>query len=342
MSSKEALAPRVPESGRPRRRTGHGEGFGWGFLVKLVLMALVNAMGIMAAVQAFRAASWLILGVAVVLLLAADIVYFTKKTLPLKYLLPGLAFLLVFQVFIFGYTAYIAFTNYGTGHVGSQEQAVDAALSQGERRVEGSPTYQLAVVERGDTLGFAINDGGTVKVGSETDPLQVAAGAVASGTSAPTEVPGWSVVSRQSLISDQALQQRVVNLRVPISDDPNAGSIRTLDGLSGAVYKSTLTWDAAAQTITDASTGTVYRATAAGTFRADDGTTLPTGWVVNVGFDNFLRLFTDSTMIKPLAMVTAWTFGFAILSVLLPFALGLLFAIIYNDPRVRGRKSTLR
>jgi len=332
-----------PRSTRSDRAPGESharrwDGFGWGFLVKLVLMALVNAMGIMAAFEAFQVRSWVIFGVAVALLIVADVIYFTKKALPLKYLLPGLSFLLVFQIFIFGYTAYIAFTNYGTGHVGSQEQAVQAALSQGERRVEGSPTYQLSVVERGDELGFAINDDGTIKVGAEDLPLQVEPGAVASGKSAPTEVPGWTVVSRQSLISDQSLQKQVVALRVPISDDPNDGSIRTLDGLSGAVYKSTMTWDAASQTITDTATGTVYHSTASGTFQADDGTTLPTGWVVNVGFDNFTRLFTDASMAKPLAMVTLWTFAFAILSVLLPFALGLLFAIIYNDPRVRGRK----
>ena len=345
MTSSSEVTQTAPGPRRTRGGRAPGEsharrwdGLGWGFLVKLVLMALVNAMGIMAAFEAFQVGSWVIFGVAVALLIIADVVYFTKKALPLKYLLPGLAFLLVFQIFIFGYTAYIAFTNYGTGHVGSQEQAVQAALSQGERRVEGSPTYQLAVVERGSELGFAINDNGTIKVGAEDQPLQVETGAVASGTSAPTEVPGWTVVSRQSLISDQALQKQVVSLRVPISDDPNDGSIRTLDGLSGAVYKSTMTWDAASQTITDSATGTVYHATASGTFQADDGTTLPTGWVVNVGFDNFTRLFTDASMAKPLAMVTLWTFAFAILSVLLPFALGLLFAIIYNDPRVRGRK----
>ena len=37
-------------------------------------------------------------------------IYDARRALPLKYLLPGLVFLLVFQVFIFGYTAYIAFT----------------------------------------------------------------------------------------------------------------------------------------------------------------------------------------------------------------------------------------
>lgn len=329
-----------PEGTGPGRRTGepHGRrwnGLGWGFLVKLLIMAVINAFGLMGIVAAVRVESWLIAGAAIVLLLAADIVYFTKRALPLKYLLPGLAFLLVFQVFIFGYTAYIAFTNYGAGHVGSQEQAVNAALSQGERRVEGAPTLPLSVVEQMGTLGFAVVEDGEVLVGSADQPLEAVGDAPAGG--APTDVPGWNVVPRSELLTTE-MQAAVVELRVPVSDDPNDGAIRTRDGSSGAVYLSTMVWDESAQTITDTATGTVYTATDEGTFAADDGTTLNTGWVVNVGFDNFVRLFTDPDMVEPLALVTIWTFVWAILSVIIPFALGLLFALIFNDDRIRGRK----
>src|SRR5690606_19173199 len=158
------------------------------------------------------------------------LVYFLKRTLPLKYLLPGLAFLLVFQVFTLGYTGYVAFTNYGTGHAGSMEQAVQAAVIQGERRVEGSPSYPLAVVDRFGELGFAINDDGVVRVGSELEPLSRANGAEVGGNGTPTAVPGWTVIPRAQVLADPELQQRVVNLRVAVSDDPNDGSIRTREG----------------------------------------------------------------------------------------------------------------
>jgi len=330
-----------PRTGTPLMPPGeaHGRrwnGLGWGFLVKLAVMAVINAFGLMGIFAAFQAQSWIIFGAAVVLLVAADIVYFTKRALPLKYLLPGLAFLLVFQVFIFGYTAYIAFTNYGAGHVGSQEQAVQAALSQGERRVDGSPTFPLAIVERDGALGFAIVDDGRILAGTADAPLSEAGTTSAGG--APTEVPGWTVIPRNAVISDQALQQQVVALRVPVSDDPNEGSIRTNDGSSGSIYQSTLIWDAEAQTITDTASGTVYRASPTGNFTSDAGVSLPTGWTVHVGFDNFLRLFTDAAMFQPLAMVTIWTFVWATLSVLIPFAMGLVFAIIFNDERIKGRK----
>ncbi|WP_394554459.1 ABC transporter permease subunit [Agromyces sp. MMS24-JH15] len=326
----------------PRPRESHARawrGLGWGFLVKLAIMALINALGVATILAAYRSESWIVLGVAAALLVIADVVYFVRRALPLKYLLPGLVFLLVFQVFVFGYTAYIAFTNYGTGHAGSMEQAVDAALIQGERRIEGSSTSPLSVVERVGELGFAIVDeDGDVLVGSATSPLEEVRGAEIGAAGAPTAVPGWDVVPRAELLGDPALQEQAVALRVPVSEDPNDGSIRTRDGTTGAVYVSTLVWDAEAQTITDTETGTVYAATEQGSFVAEDGSALPAGWYVNVGFDNFVRLFTDPDLVEPLLMVTLWTFVFAAISVGASFGLGLLFALIFNDPRIRARR----
>ena len=314
-------------------------GLGWGFIVKLLLMGVVNALGVTVILAAVRTESWIILVASVVLLLAADVVYFTKKALPLKYLFPGLVFLLIFQIFTLGYTGYVAFTNYGTGHAGSMQQAIDATLIQGERRVAGAVDYPRAIVEGfGGELGFAINDEGVVRVGSALEPLSEVADAELGSTGAPTAVPGWTVVPRATLLTDQALQKEVVSLRVPVSDDANDGSLRTREGSTGVIYTSTLEWDAAAQTMTDKVTGTVYEPDARGNFVAADGSRLPTGWYVTVGFDNFVRAVTDADLALPLLQVTIWTFAFAILTVLTSFGLGLLFAMIYNDPRVRGRR----
>ena len=148
--------------------------------------------------------------------------------------------------------------------------------------------------------------------------------------------PGWEVVPRATVLTDPTLGATIKDLRVPVSDDPNDGSIRTREGSTGSVYEPTLVWDAEAQTITDTQSGTVYTATDLGAFVAADGTALPTGWSVNVGFANFLKLFTDANLAGTLLSVTVWTFAFAILSVVLSFAVGLGLAIVYNDPRVKG------
>jgi len=313
-------------------------GLGWGFIVKLALMALVNAGGLTVVLSAWRVEAWAILAASLALLLIADWIYFSRRAVPLKYLFPGLVFLFVFQIFTLAYTGYVAFTNYGTGHAGSMQQAVDAALIQGERRDTNSPAYPLAVVRDGDAIGFAVDVDGVVKVGTSEAPLETVDGAVADASGTPTQVPGWEVVPRSKLFTDTALQNEVTNLRVPVSEDAADGSIRTREGSTGAIYHSSLEWDPHALTLTDTDTGTVYSPSSTGNFVAADGSQLLTGWVVTVGFDNFVRAANDTALTGPLLKVTLWTFGFAFLTVFSSFGVGLLFAMIYNDPRVRGQK----
>ncbi len=314
-------------------------GPGWGFLLKLAVMMVVNAFGITAILSAYRAGAWFILVVLVVLLVLADWIYFARRPVPLKYLYPGLVFLGVFQLFTMAYTGYVAFTNYGTGHLGSMQQAVDAALIQDERRLPDSPSYPLALVREDGELGFAVTgEDGVVRVGTSEEPLAAVGGAVVDEGGTPVQVPGWEVVPRAELFSDSELQEQAASLRVPVSQDAEDGSIRTREGSTGAVYTSSLVWDPDTTTLTDTETGTVYAPDDRGNFVSVDGDRLAAGWYVNVGFENFVRAFTDGAYAGPLLQVTLWTFAFAALTVLTSFGLGLFIAIIYNDERVRGRK----
>ncbi|PWD51172.1 maltose ABC transporter permease [Serinibacter arcticus] len=331
---------RPPRADAPRESHARGwRGPGWGFLVKLALMMVVNAIGILAIVAAYNVESWFILGVLAVLLLVADWIYFARRAVPMKYLYPGLIFLAVFQIFTLFYTGYVAFTNYGTGHLGSQQQAVDAALIQDEKRLEDSPSYPLSVVRDGDVLGFAISDAdGVVSLGTPEQPLEPIGGVVVDESGRPVEVPGWEVVPRAQVLGNPTLAAEVTSLRVPVSDDAEEGSIRTREGSTGAIYTSSLEWDPAAQTLTNTETGVVFSPDDRGNFVSPDGDRLAAGWYVGVGFENFQRAFTDAAYAGPLLKVTAWTFAFAALTVLTSFGLGLLFALIYNDERLRGRK----
>lgn len=332
-------------SNRAGRGSAHTEsharnwrGSGLGFVAKLLLMGVLNAFGISVILTAWSAQSWVILGASALLLLIADWVYFSKRAVPMKYLLPGLAFLFTFQIFTLGYTGYVAFTNYGTGHAGSMQQAVDAALIQDERRVADAPDYPLAVVDRDGELGFAINDDGTVRVGTAEEPLTPVEDAQLSDRGVPVSVPGWEIVPRATILSDTALANEVTSMRVPVSQEAAEGSVRTREASRASVYTSRLSWDEDAQTLTNRESGVVYAASERGKFIGDDGSELPAGWYVNVGFDNFVRAVTDSSLAAPLLQVSVWTFAFAIGSVVLSFGIGLAFALIYNDERVRGRK----
>ena len=98
-----------------------------------------------------------------------------------------------------------------------------------------------------------------------------------------------------------------------------------------------------ADTLTDITTGKVYHADSSeGFYRADDGETLNTGWRVTVGFKNFADAFGDARYASPFLKVLVWTFAFAFLSVATTFLLGMFFALVMNDERMRGAKSTAR
>ena len=77
---------------------------------------------------AYLVKSWTVLAVLAVLLVVVNWVYFSKRMIPAKYLVPGMVFLLIYQVFVMGYTGYVSFTNYGQGHNSTKEDAVASIL----------------------------------------------------------------------------------------------------------------------------------------------------------------------------------------------------------------------
>jgi len=332
MSPTEAPATtRDPSRPRP---IPHARDFGRGFFAKLALIAVIDALGVYLAMTAFGQGSMGIFWGMVAILVVVNWVYFSRRSLPMKYLVPGLIFLLVYQIFTIGYTGYIAFTNYGDGHNSTKDHAVSALLIQNEKRVEGSVAYPLAVVDDDGELGFAILDGDTVRVGTAEDPLRAEPDAVVAD-GVIQEVPGFDVLSRQAVLQRQA---EVTNLRVPVSDEAEDGSVRTQDARQGYIYRSILVFDEDTDTMTNLETGVTYTPNARGQFESADGARLAVGWRVTVGFENFTTAFSDSRYSTPFFKVLVWTFVFAILSVALTFFLGLFLAIVLNDDRLWFRR----
>ncbi|MFF2493854.1 ABC transporter permease subunit [Agromyces sp. NPDC058064] len=304
-------------------------------LVKLLALGLVDALALYAVFVLALHEQWVVLVIVAAVTALVNWIYFSRRKLPAKYLTPGVIFLVVFQVFVLLYTGYIAFTNYGTGHNGSKEQAVSSLMASSLERVEDSPAYPVTVVERAGELGLLVTDPeGDALVGTNDEPLAEASGVEFDGDVA-VSADGWNTLQFADVLERT---DEVTALAVPASDDPNDGAIRTPDGSTGYLYVSTLEYDEAAGTMTDLSTGTVYSDTGVGAFTAEDGDQLLPGWQITVGFDNFVRAVTDTRLAGPLLYVTAWTFAFALISVASTFFLGLFLAIVFNDMRMRGRK----
>lgn len=304
-----------------------------GFIVKLILMALINAFGLYGILAAWAQDSMGVVAFLVVALIAANWVYFSKRAVPAKYLYPGLVFLAVYQLYVMGNTAFVAFTNYGDGHNSTKAAAIEQILKTSDRRIDGSSTYPVAVVGQGADLGFAVVRDGEVQLGTMDEPLAPVAGEVDGDRVAAVE--GWEILSIAEI---QQQQNEVLGLRVSLSEEPADGWLRTDNGSLAYVARSTLSYDEAADTFTN-DEGKVFSADPdRGLFAAEDGEELVPGWRVLVGFENFAKMFTDSRLSGPFFQILVWTFAFAILSVATTFALGLFIAVIFNDPLVKGRR----
>lgn len=325
-SKKQRQAARLADAASGRNR--------W-IIFKIAMLAVVDAVALYAAAVLALHGEWLVLGLVVAVTILVNWIYFSRKHIPAKYLTPGIILLVVFQIFTLCYTAYIGFTNYGTGHNGSQDQAIASLMRSSLVRVDDSPTFDVAVVERVGVLGLLVTDptDREVSVGTNTEPLHPADGATMEGGKA-VSLDGWDTLTFAEVLSRS---NEVEALAVAYSDDPNDGAIRTQDGQKGYLYVSTLEYDPVADTMTDTETGTVYSNTGEGAFTSESGEQLLPGWQVFVGFDNFVRALTDATIRGPLIAVTIWTFVFATISVASTFFLGLLLALVFNHKSMRFR-----
>jgi len=305
--------------------------------VKILFLAIVDAVAVFAMSMLFFRGDWLVLGIVAVTTLLVNIVYLSPGLLPGKYLTPGLIFLAVFQVFVVVYSLYIAFTNYGDGHNSTKEDAISAIVLQNTQRVEGSPTYRVQLVEGPGGLGLlATSPEGEVLVGTQQEPLQpLDPGAVTLDGDRAVAAEGWTSLQQQDVLQRQ---QEVAALQVPLSDDLADGFLRTMDARNAFVFQSVFVYDEAAGTMTDTTTDTVYADLGNGQFETEGGEVLGTGWQIVVGPENFLYPFENPRFGGALLGVAVWTFAFAILSVGLSFFLGLFLALTLNDPRMRSRK----
>lgn len=333
----ETAEPTAPPTRRQRQATRIAEAasgpIGW-MLLKILLLAVVDAIALYAVFVLVGQHEWLVLGLVVAVTVLVNYIYFSRKRVPAKYLTPGIIFLIIFQVFTLLYTGYIGFTNYGTGHNGTKDQAISSLLASAQERVEDSATYPVTVVEQFGTYGLLVTDpeSGEALLGTAEQPLQEVDAEFASGQA--VSVDGWTTLPLAKVFT---LSEQLEKLSVQFSEDPNDGALRAPDGQKGYLYVSTLEYDADADTITDTTSGVVYSDTGEGAFAAEDGTELLPGWQTTVGFDNFVRAVSDESIRGPLISVTIWTFVFALLSVATTFFLGLLLALVFNNTRMRFR-----
>ena len=70
--------------------------------------------------------------------------------------MPGSIFLVLFAVFPVVYTVYLSFTNYGTGHLISQSQAIDQIEANSLQASADATRYRADIMETPDGEHFLV------------------------------------------------------------------------------------------------------------------------------------------------------------------------------------------
>jgi arabinogalactan oligomer/maltooligosaccharide transport system permease protein len=278
---------------------------------------------------------WVLLTILVLTTLFVFYVYIQPRNVPLKYLVPGTIFLILFQVVPVLYTMLTSFTNYGDGHRETKETAIVAIEGASVVRIAGSPEYALTIATTGDPavgeLVFLLVDPTTGEAYSGTDEgLETLDGATIEPSGKVTSAPGLTVLNAGEA---SARSEEIQAFTVPTQE----GAIKA-QGLSRAFEGRPVNeYFEDCDCIRNADTGEEWVADGeVGYFVNENGDNLPQGWRVNVGLDNFTRIFTDPTVTGPFFGILIWNFAFAIIVVGTTFAIGLAVAMALNHPQIRG------
>lgn len=298
------------------------------WLLRLAGLALIDAIAVYLIYNMFRDGVWelgIVLSIVTVLINA---IFLREEFYPLRWISPGLALLIVIVIYPILFTVYTAFTNYGDGHLLTKAVAIrqlerevylaeDAIVYDWTAFVSATGEY-LLWLESPDT-----GEKFLVRPSAAPEPVE---GEI------PAEIDGYRQLSRV-----ERLRHTANLIRMQFGAAPDLFQVSERQIGKAAKYQQRYQYDPERDIMLDQQSGQEYRPVV-GTFTADDGSTLRPGFRVVIGPDNFLRLINSPSLRGPFLLVFLWTIVFAILSVLITFALGLFLAIMFDVPEMPLRR----
>jgi maltose/maltodextrin transport system permease protein len=256
---------------------------------------------------------------------AFAIIFGLQRYYNARFILPGIAAIAIFVAFPVIYTIYLGFTNYSSFNLLTQKRATEVLLSS--TSIDPATERDFALVAEGDQYRvFFPNDSG----GSLSAPIALDGSAVSIAAEAVTAAPAETLPMREAI----KLRDGLAALDVTLPD----GTVLKNSGLrkfAAITSEYQLQDDGSLKAV---ATGEVLTPDPArGFFINSKGETVPPGWRVGIGFDNFKRVFTQEGIRGPMLGIFGWTLFFALASAFLTFAVGLALAIILQWPHLKGK-----
>lgn len=301
-------------------------------LAKLSIVAVFDVLAVWFIMGLLRQGSLTLAVVMGLVALMVNIIVLVNDLFPLRWMVLGLVMLVLFSIYPNMFTAVIAFTNYGDGHLLVKQQAIEQIEKQ-SFIPEGGSAYSWTAFK---------NEAGEYALwlqGSEGDflaypnqaliPAAEAAVGELDSNGIPSAIGSYTRLNAIQTATDNTVSE------IQFGDEATGVQIRSAQ--EAAQLQPLYIYDSASDQITDQRDGTVYTPID-GTFTSDAGDELIPGYRDYVGLKNFQRFYDSPALRGPLARIIIWNFAFAFLSVFMTFALGLGIAYMFNDEDFPGRK----
>lgn len=306
-----------------------------GLVAKILLLAFATSiLGFMAFI-AFLGEEWLVGGVLSAIIILANWVYFSKKSVAAKFFFPGTVFLIIFMIVPIVYTGFMSTQHYKTGNLITKEEAIEQLQVVGLTPSESGVTYDMVVGNyQGQVAVLLTNQlDGSVSLGLNGELKSLAEGEY--------EVNEYQVAestegfTRIDIENDPDSESIIANLVFPLED----GSFISAQGFDlAADMIETYRYNQSNNTLEDISTGFVWVDNGNGNFvnPEDPEDKLYPGWRAFNPGQNYFGLFTDPRLSGPFLSVFVWTVTFSLLTVASMFFVGFLLAVVL-DRKIRGR-----
>lgn len=257
------------------------------------------------------------------------LVYTRRRFTPLRWLAIGIGLALLFTLYPLLYTLYLSVTNMGSGHLMSKQQAISRLEAQTYLAEDGQ-TFGWAAfqAEDGSYALWLLPDEGAGLLALPGQPIE----AVAPGERGVGELDEDGIP-----VSIEGYERLPTNRTVPIIAQLSAidfgappDTVRISSLREAATLKPKYQYDEAQDAIIDQETGEIYRPIE-GTFTSESGAKLPIGYIVFVGARHFESFLGNPGFREPLLAMLVWNINFALLSVLVSFALGLAVTLLFDN-----------
>jgi len=307
--------------------------------IRFICLAIVDAFAMLLLYQLLQDEVWSIAAIIIITTLFVNIVNFSDRFVALRWMSPALAIIILMVLYPIFFTVYTAFTNYGDGHLLSKAQTI-RRIGQDTYLPEEGNTYKWAGYRspEGDFLLWLIDKDNQTFLAYPNEPLEQITPEDArvvqiDDDGFPSSITGYTRMELLEIIP--ILDSQLA----PMEFGESPLKIRIKSIWEAAQLQSRYAYDDVQDLFIDNVTGVVYYADdSTGLFTSVEGVSLSPGYQVEIGWENFERLFNSPALRGPFIIIFIWTIVFALLSVFTTFALGLFLALVFNDKAFRFRK----